>query len=228
MYGCRKTIFVNTGCLIAAIALFHFYCGWSGNGGLFILGGFASFALIPLAVLFIVIFWIRKSRLKIWHFFILVPAYCIFVLVFTSFSARSGVSAGRYYYWRVNKRHLQSIAEEIFQEPAMAQIARVPSGTLGYPVFACPDVSEPDRFVVFSHWRTPALRDIGFIYCPQSNDERENMLKQYVEHFKPLDAEWYLYSCFKYWKFPNLMPDVLEYISPQERIQESRQTGDNK
>lgn len=196
-----KTLFTDFLWIAIPVFSFHAYCGWSGNGTFFIKGGLVCFVLVPLATLIIIVRWCCKSGLGR-RSFLVIPVFCALVYMFAMCSPSWGIAAGRHCYWKTHRKSFEHIASTLLSETTPTQIASEASARLGFPVITYSDSSNAVQFVVFSHWRTTAYRDAGFIYCPHPDADKESAIKKCAESVKQMSPNWYWYSVFTGHDFP--------------------------
>jgi hypothetical protein len=185
--------------LVIPFFVFDFYCGWSGNGQLAIRGGFIIMFILVVACACAFVYGLIQieSRMSCRLFgygicFILATA-------FTSFLVMNYASIfGRHCYWVTHKSELERIALSLLAVPHKTKVSGMATEKLKYPVFIHSDELSGNRFVVFSHWRTTAYRDIGFIYFPNQATQESQQLNQYVESYRELSPNWVIYSNFRH------------------------------
>jgi len=173
----------------------YVYCGWSGDGSLFVRITFlAIFFILFLSVFFIGYF--VKTISKVTTLILIVFIFGLLSYLFITLLPSVGVKAGRYLYWKINRNKLQNIACRLTSGPMKEQQLNTLSAQLKYPIIMCLDKSNNVQYVVFAHWRTSIHRDIGFVYQPftsicQTNDA---MIKLYFDRVKSISKNWFIYS----------------------------------
>jgi hypothetical protein len=206
VWPAMKNFLINFFVIAIPILAFHIYCGWSGNGNLFIKGGFLGFLMLPLLIIILTVQWFRKRCFNRHWFWGIAPAFCVLIYTFAMYSSTWGVNAGRYWYWMAHQRTFERMVSELVSQTMPTQIDPQMSNLLGFPVVVCSDSSNTVRFVAFSHWRTTAYRDIGFVYYPYPDENGMDIITGHVNSLRKLSPNWYLYSIFRYHDCPGLKP----------------------
>ena len=185
--------------LIIPFFAFHFYCGWSGNGQLAVRGGFIIMLILVVACACAFVYGLMQIESRISCRLFWYGLCFILVTVPTSFLVMCYAPIfGRHCYWVTHKSKLEGIALSLLSAPCTTQVSCMATDKLNYPVFIYSDGMPDNRFVVFSHWRTTAYRDIGFIYFPNQACQESQQLSQYVESYRELSSNWAIYSSFRY------------------------------